>query len=97
MKLKMPDNPPTPPEGYYWDDKDGDINLRVVGLFPSNNRDLQAWIAYNNNDEDGLPYYATRCHNDDTKDWPHVGTETLEQAMNWIVAAVTFDIRKEPQ
>lgn len=94
MKLKLPENSPRPPDGHYWDDEDGDINLRVIGMPPNNGSDLQAWIAYAK-DEEELPYYATRCYNDDTRDWPHVDTETLEEAMNWLVAAVILDIRKE--
>ena len=93
MKMKIPAIHPPAPDGFYWDDEDGDVNLRVVGKPKHNSGDLEAWVAYD--EEDSLPYYSVRCCTDDTRTWPNARTETLEQAMNWIVAAVILDIRKE--
>jgi hypothetical protein len=91
--MKIPENPPTPPEGFYWDDKDGDINLRRSDMKPHNGEDLAGWVdtCY------GEPHlFEVRyCHNEHPSEWPNVVTETREQAMNWLVAAVILDIRKE--
>lgn len=96
MKIKLPENPPRPPDGYYWDDKDGDINLREEGKSPDNLDELAGWVDDNMGEEAGA-YVVRRCLDEDPRNWPTIYTDSLEEAMNWLVAAVILDIRKEPE
>ena len=94
MRLKLPENPPRPPDGHYWDDKDGDINLREENKEPDNTGGLMGWVDENNGENKGT-YIARRSFDDDPSNWPYIYTDSLEEAMNWLVAAVILDIRKE--
>ncbi len=91
--MKLPENPPTPPEGHYWCDKDDDVNLRKIGEKPGSGSDLVAWVDLGY----AAPgvYEAKYCYNEQPMAWPRIQTNSLEEAMNWIVAAVILDIRKE--
>jgi hypothetical protein len=94
--MKIPDNAPALPDGYYWevDQSREDLDIRKGGT-----GEPLAWVS----DPDTItfvvtdsPFSATSApHGVSSSYWLTLGFDTLEEAMNWCVVAVVLELKKE--